>query len=103
MTVRKEIDITKPLTPEELEMLKEAEAAPIVFDEDCPELTEEQLSEFHRVSEIRKEERRKKTVTIRLSSKSLSKAKSLGKGYTSVLSRILEEALDDDDLIRKCL
>ncbi|MBQ3185305.1 MAG: BrnA antitoxin family protein [Oscillospiraceae bacterium] len=103
MIVRKEIDITKPLTPEELEMLKEAEAAPIVFDEDCPELTEEQLSEFHRVSEIRKEERRKKTVTIRLSSKSLSKAKSLGKGYTSVLSRILEEALDDDDLIRKCL
>ncbi len=103
MIVRKEIDITKPLTPEELEMLKEAEAAPIVFDEDCPELTEEQLAEFHRVSEIRKEERRKKTVTIRLSSKSLSKAKSLGKGYTSVLSRILEEALDDDDLIRKCL
>lgn len=103
MIVRKEIDITKPLTPKELEMLKEAEAAPIVFDEDCPELTEEQLSEFHRVSEIRKEERRKKTVTIRLSSKSLSKAKSLGKGYTSVLSRILEEALDDDDLIRKCL
>lgn len=103
MIVRKEIDITKPLTPEELEMLKEAEAAPIVFDEDCPELTKEQLSEFHRVSEIRKEERRKKTVTIRLSSKSLSKAKSLGKGYTSVLSRILEEALDDDDLIRKCL
>ena len=103
MIVRKEIDITKPLTPEELEMLKEAEAAPIVFDEDCPELTEEQLSEFHRVSEIRKEERRKKTVTIRLSSKSLSKAKSLGKGYTSVLSRILEEALDDHDLIRKCL
>ncbi len=103
MIVRKEIDITKPLTPEEHEMLKEAEAAPIVFDEDCPELTEEQLSEFHRVSEIRKEERRKKTVTIRLSSKSLSKAKSLGKGYTSVLSRILEEALDDDDLIRKCL
>ena len=103
MIVRKEIDITKPLTPEELEMLKEAEAAPIVFDEDCPELTEEQLAEFHRVSEIRKEERRKKTVTIRLSSKSLSKAKSLGKGYTSVLSRILEEALDDDDLIRKYL
>ena len=54
--VRKEIDITKPLTDEQIEMLKEAEAAPIVFDEDCPELTKEQLSEFHRVSEIRKEE-----------------------------------------------
>lgn len=103
MTVRKEIDITKPLTNEQIKMLDELETRPIVFDKDCPELTEEQLAEFHRVSEIRKEERRKKTVTIRLSSKSLSKAKSLGKGYTSVLSRILEEALDDDDLIRKCL
>ena len=103
MTVRKEIDITKPLTNEQIKMLDELETRPIVFDEDCPELTEEQLAEFHRVSEIRKEERRKKTVTIRLSSKSLSKAKSLGKGYTSVLSRILEEALDDDDLIRKYL
>lgn len=33
----------------------------------------------------------------------VKKAKSLGKGYTSVLSRILEEALDDNDLIHRCL
>ena len=59
--VRKEIDITKPLTDEQIKMLEEAEAAPIVFDEDCPELTEEQLSEFHRVSEIRKKEQEGKT------------------------------------------
>ena len=103
MTVRKEIDFTKPLTKEQKKKLDNLEKRPVEFDEDCPELTDEQLAEFRRVSEQRKEERRKKTVTIRLSSKSLSKAKSLGKGYTSVLSRILEKALDDDDLIRKCL
>ena len=103
MTVRKEIDFTKPLTKEQKKNLDNLEKRPVEFDEDCPELTDEQLAEFRRVSEQRKEERRKKTVTIRLSSKSLSKAKSLGKGYTSVLSRILEKALDDDDLIRKCL
>ena len=85
MIIRKDIDITQPLTSEEIEMLKQADAKPIVFDEDCPELTDEQLAEFHRVSEIRKEERRKKTVTIRLSSRSLSKAKSLGKGYKRIL------------------
>lgn len=62
MTVRKEIDITKPLTNEQKKMLDELETRPIVFDEDCPELTEEQLAEFHRVSEIRKEERRKKNI-----------------------------------------
>ena len=103
MIIKKEIDFTEPLTKEQKKMLDELETRPVEFDEDCPELTDEQLSEFRRVSELRKEERRKKTVTIRLSSRSLSKAKSLGKGYTSVLSRILERALEDDDLIRKCL
>lgn len=54
--VRKELDITKPLTDEQIKMLEELETHPIVFDEDCPELTKDQLAEFHRASEIRKEE-----------------------------------------------
>ena len=65
------------------------------------ELTEEQLKQFRRVSERRKSENRKETVTLRLSAKSLRKAKSLGKGYTAVLSRILEDALNDNEVIFK--
>jgi hypothetical protein len=42
-------------------------------------------------------------VTLRISQKSLRKAKSLGKGYTAVLSRILENALNDDELIKRNL
>ena len=56
-------------TKEQKKKLDELETRPVEFDEDCPELTDEQLSEFRRVSELRKEERRKKTVTIRLSSR----------------------------------
>lgn len=103
MIIRKEIDITKPLTAEQKEMLKRAEAMPITFDEDCPELTAEQLSQFRRVSEIKREERRKQTVTLRLSPAAARKAKSLGRGYTSVLSRIIEAALSDSDTIRRFL
>ena len=103
MIVRKEIDINKPLTEDEIKMLDHAEKMPIVYDEDSPELTDEQLKQFRRVSEMRKEERRKQTVTIRLSSKTLNKAKSLGKGYTSVLSRIIEEAFDDKEFLERCL
>ena len=103
MVVRKDIDINKPLTEEEIKMLENAEKMPIVYDEDSPELTDEQFKQFRRVSEMRKEERRKQTVTIRLSSKTLTKAKSLGKGYTSVLSRIIEEAFDDKDFLERCL
>ena len=59
MIIKKNIDISAPLTEEQETMLEKSAAAPIVVDEDCPELTTEELSEFKRVSDIRREERRK--------------------------------------------
>ncbi len=91
------------LTEEQILMLKEMDKAPIVFDEDSPELTEEQLKQFRRASEVNHRERNKQNVTLRLSPQALRKAKSLGKGYTSVLSRILESALKDNDTIQRYL
>ncbi|HUM84654.1 MAG TPA: BrnA antitoxin family protein [Lachnospiraceae bacterium] len=73
------------------------------FDEDSPELDAEQLKSFHRISKAKQDERRKETVTIRLSSQSLKTAKALGKGYTSVLARIFENALCDPETIKKNL
>lgn len=90
-------------TEEQLLEIKEATRRPILFDEDSYELTDEELTQFRRIADIRKEERRKQSVTIRLSPKALRKAKALGKGYTSVLSRILEKALDDNDTLRRNL
>lgn len=98
-----EIQSNRKLTEKELEMLEKAKTRPIVFDEDSPELTQEELKQFRHVSELRQEERRKQTVTLRLSPTALRKAKSLGKGYTSVLSRILENALNDNEIIKRNL
>lgn len=39
-----------PLTPEQIAEIEEAAKYPIVFDEDCPEMTEEQLRQFRRVN-----------------------------------------------------
>ena len=103
MTVRKEIDFDKGLPPEQMKMLEEMETAPIEFDEDCPELTEEQLKSFKRVLAENRIDRNKQTVTIRLSPKALRTARSLGKGYTSVLSRILERTLSDSETLKHYL
>ncbi len=103
MIIRKEIDFNKPLTDEQKKMLEELKARPVTPDDDCPELTAEQLKQFARVSEKNREERRKQTVTLRLSPQAIRTAKSLGKGYTSVLSRILENALTDAELIKHYL
>lgn len=101
--VRKEIDVKAKPTKEQIKMLEAAAKAPITYDEDCPELTPEELAEFKRISDFRKTARKKQTVTLRLSPQSLEKAKSLGKGYTSVLSRILESALSSNDVLRQYL
>ena len=103
MIVRKEIDLTQPLTPSQVEMLHNLESKPISPDEDCPELTMDQLAQFQRISAANREERCKQTVTLRLSPQTLRRAKSLGKGYTSVLSRILESALENPDIVKRYL
>lgn len=103
MIVRKEIDLNQPLSPAQTEILDKLVSRPITPDEDCPELTMEQLAQFRRISAANREERCKQTVTVRLSPQALRRAKSLGKGYTSVLSRILESTLNNPDAIRRYL
>ena len=103
MDIRKNVDLSKPLTAEQKEMLNALSERPVTPDNDCPELTSTQLEMFRRISETRRDERRKQSVTLRLSPQALRRARSLGKGYTSVLSRILENALNDPEEIRKKL
>lgn len=81
----------------ELRTLRNRESVP---DEDNHIITVEQITEFKRIAAERKAERNKQIVAIRLSPQALAKAKALGKGYTSVLSRILENALNDPDVIK---
>ena len=85
------------LSPKEEAQLKKAAQMEQTSDPDFPPFTEEQLMHFRRISEIKKEEKasnRKQNVTIRLSPATIKKARLLGKGYTGILARIIEEALD---------
>ncbi len=96
-------DMMMPLTDEEraeLEALKDTEPVP---DEDCPAYSLEELREMKKITEERKAERCKQSVTLRLSPATLAKARSLGKGYTSILSRIIENALNDPDTLHNSL
>ena len=45
-TVIKFIRFDEPLRPEQIERLRALKNRPIVYDEDCPELTDEELKEF---------------------------------------------------------
>ncbi len=104
MIIRKEIDFNKPLTEKQKEMLEALKTRPVTPDEDCPELTDEQIAKFAAATRERRQQlENKQTITIRLSPQALVKAKSLGKGYTTVLSRIVEAALADNETIKRYL
>ena len=93
-------DLNTELTEEELFELEEAEKKEPVFDDESPLLMKEQLMQFKRINH---ENRTKPTISLRVSPATLKKAKQYGKGYTGFLSRLLDAAIDDEELLRKCL
>ncbi len=93
-------ELSAALSEEELRELEAAEAKKPVFDADSPEMTAEKIAQFHRMHAA---PRTKQTVALRISPKTLAMAKAYGKGYTSFLSRLLDEAIQDEDLVRKCM
>ncbi|MDE6774927.1 MAG: BrnA antitoxin family protein, partial [Ruminococcus sp.] len=101
MKVYKDIDFSRSLTAEQPAMPKDAADSPAVPDEECPEITDEQIARLAETARMRRQQTEtKQTVAIRLSPQALTKAKSLGKGYTTILSRILETALADNEIIK---
>ena len=81
------------LTPEEIAELDALEKMPIAFDEDCPEMTKDMLKQFHKMDKV----------SIRISPNNMKKVKSLGKDYSKILSRLLDLALNDTELVKKCM
>lgn len=93
-------DLNTELSAEELRELEAAEKKQPVFDEDSPSMTMEQLMQFKHMN---RQNRTKPTISLRISPATLQKAKSYGKGYTGLLSRLLDAAIDNEELVRKCI
>lgn len=56
------------LTPEEATEIETAEKMPVIFDDDCPEMTDKMLKQFHRPD----------TVMVKISLDSMKKVRSFG-------------------------
>ena len=103
MPVRKEIDVSAPLTEEQIAELEALKDRPVVPDEENPELTDKKKKKMVSIRQFKLEQQKKQIVSVRLSSRALNKAKAFGKGYTSLLSQILEKTLADDELLKRYL
>ena len=85
------------------EEVRSAAKRPIIFDDDAPELTDEQLAQFAVLAKKQRDDRKKSVLSLRVSKETLAKAKLLGRGYTGVLSRLLDMAINDKEMVKKAL
>jgi uncharacterized protein (DUF4415 family) len=87
-------------TEKQVEEVREAARRPVVYTEEAPKLTPEELAEFRKVNA---DGRERVMCTLRVQRNVLDWWKSLGSGYTGVMARILEEARNYPELLKKCL
>ena len=87
-------------------MIREIEAAanrPCTPDDEAPELTMEQYAEMAEIARQRRAKNVKPVLSLRVSQETLEKAKATGKGYTGFLSRLLDNAINDPQMVQKSL
>ena len=90
-------------TEAQIREIEAASAREVVPDEDAPELTIEQYAEMAIIARARRKQTIKPVISLRIAPETLEKAKATGKGYTGFLSRLLDNAIKDPQLVEKSL
>ena len=91
------------LTEAQIQEIERAAALTPVPDADAPELSADQLRRMALAARERREAVRKPVVSLRISPETLEKAKATGKGYTGFLSRLLDNAINDPEMVSRSL
>ena len=101
--VRTVIHAGQQPTEAQIREIELAASKPVVPDDDAPELTLEQYAEMAAIAKKRRSQQVKPVIALRISPETLDKAKATGKGYTGFLSRLLDNAINDPQLVSKSL
>ncbi len=101
--VKKIVRTGEKPTVKMLKEIEKAENSPVIFDDECPELTEDELAKMAEIARARRNAEKKIAVSVRLSPETLAKAKAIGRGYTGFLSRLIDNALNDSEMVEKSL
>ena len=97
------IRIGQKPTDAQIQEIEQAAQHPVTPDEDAPELTLEQYAEMAALAQKRRSQKVKPVIFLRISPETLHKAKATGKGYTGFLSRLLDNAINDPQMVSRSL
>jgi uncharacterized protein (DUF4415 family) len=102
-TVKVGQKIPKEILKQAKEQVREARKTSRAPDPECPSSTPEALAEFAAMArELRKNRRNPSpVVALRVKPDVLSKYKSLGKGYTSIMADVLNYVAENPEILAK--
>ena len=84
---------------EVIRRLKQIARQPIHYTEDSPPSSPEALKEFAQLAAERNLRKKKQSITIRVTSDVLESYKTMGKGYTAIMSDVLQYAINNPAVI----
>ena len=90
-------------TEAQIREIELAASKPVVPDDDAPELTLEQYAQMAAIAKEKRSRTAKPVIALRISPTTLDKAKATGRGYTGFLSRLLDNAINDPQIVAKSL
>lgn len=98
--VKETLKAGQKLTKAQIKEISVAERMPITYTDIAPKLSDEELSEFKKINA---DNRKKIPCTLRISKKSLDWWKSFGEGYTAAMARMLEDAQNHPEILKKII
>jgi uncharacterized protein (DUF4415 family) len=78
-----------------IKRIKKVARRPIVYTEDCPKSSPEALKEFAQLAAERNRRKKKRTITIRIAPDVLEIYRTMGDGYTGIMSDVLQYAVNN--------
>ena len=78
-----------------IKRLKQAAQRPINYTEEAPRSSPEALKEFAQLAAERNRRKKKRTITIRIAPDVLESYKTMGSGYTGIMSDVLQYAVNN--------
>jgi uncharacterized protein (DUF4415 family) len=93
--IRSTVRVGEKPPKEVIKEVRRAARKPINYTEDAPRSSPEALKEFAHLAAERNQRKKKKSITIRISPDILEKYKTMGSGYTGIMSDVLSYAVNN--------
>jgi len=101
--IRSTVVVGQKVPKDVINRIKKAARKPIVYTEDCPPSSPEALKEFAQLAAERNRRKKKQSITIRVTPDVLEKYKTMGSGYTGIMSDVLSYAVNNPAVLTKAI